>query len=325
VRILAVDDEPYILELMPLLAARIGFPNVTGISSARTALERLASDATPFECLVLDVNMPEMDGIELCARVRQLPVYRKTPIIMLTAMSELEFMEAAFRAGATDYATKPFDINELGARLRVAQELVLARQQAEEARVARTAQSADRPRHHAFDLSEAIAVGGLRDLVDFDAFKNYLKQSSRAGLAASQIFAVGIDRIERLYDRAGTDEFLYALRAVALAINGALRNRASLMAYAGQGRFIVVSNSVTALDSAELEVETKHLLDEKDCEYDDGTPMDLEVSIGNPIQPDFGDLGDVPKSVERALARAESRAKAKQDQPRPVNIRQIGF
>ena len=129
-RILAVDDDPYILELLPMIAARAGLADVTTASCGELALEAMVNDKPGFECLLFDINMPKMDGIELCARARQLPAYRRMPIIMLTAMSEKDYIVAAFKAGATDYATKPFDIVELGARLRIAQELVSARREA---------------------------------------------------------------------------------------------------------------------------------------------------------------------------------------------------
>lgn len=323
-RILAVDDDSYILELMPMLAAKVGFPDVTTVSSGWLALEALLHGEAIFECLILDINMPEMDGIELCGRVRQIPSYRKTPIIMLTAMSERDSMDAAFKAGATDYATKPFDINELGARLRVAHELVMARRAAEVAQASRATFGPAMTQTHGFDLSEAMTVEGVNNLVDFDSFKNYLKQISRAGLAALQVIAVKIDRIEEIYDRTRTDEFTYALREVAHAVNDALLTKGGLISYAGQGMFVVVSNSAAPLSSSEIEADVQHLLDEKNSEYDNGTPMDLEVSIGNPIQPNIGDVADIPGSVERAIARAENRSEAKRGQPRAVNIRLLG-
>jgi DNA-binding response OmpR family regulator len=125
-KILTVDDDAFIRELLPLIAAKAGFPDVTTVSSGQLAMETLTKVDTAFDCMLLDINMPGMNGIELCGRIRQMDAYGKTPIIMLTAMSERDYMDDAFKAGATDYATKPFDINELGARLRVAQELVLA-------------------------------------------------------------------------------------------------------------------------------------------------------------------------------------------------------
>lgn len=319
-RILAVDDEHYILELMPMLAARVGFHDVTTASSGGIALEILLRADAHFDCFLLDINMPGMDGIELCSRIRQIPAYRKTPIIMLTAMSEREFMDAAFKAGATDYATKPFDIHELGTRLRVAHELVLAQQAAEMARSAGavSVQPADRP--HAFELAEPIALDGVDGLVDFHSLKNYLKQISRSGLAASQVIAVRVDQIKDVYEQAKTDEFTYALCEVACAVTETLQTNGCLISYAGDGVFVVVSNCAAPLSASDIESDVQQVLDEKNSEYDNGNPMDLEVSVGTPVRPNFGDHADVPRAIERAMARAHDRSVSKRLKPRGVNI-----
>jgi CheY-like chemotaxis protein len=323
-RILAVDDEPYILELMPLLAARVGFPDVTTASSAGFVLETLLNEHTIFDCFVLDINMPGMDGIELCGRIRQIPAYRKTPIIMLTAMSEREFMDAAFKAGATDYTTKPFDIHELGARLRVAHELVLARQTSEKTRASEEASGQASHRRHPFGIAEAIALDGLSGLVDFHSFKNYLKQISRAGLAASQIIAVKVDQIEDVYNQAKAEEFTYALCEVAGAVVETMQTKGCLISYAGNGVFVVVSNSAAPLAARDIESDVQHMLDERNAAFDSGNPMDIEVSIGTPVRPNFGDLADVPRAVERAVARALDRSASKHHKPRGVNISKLG-
>lgn len=322
-KILAVDDEPYILELLPLLAAKVGFRDVTTVSSGVRALEALALVEAPFDCFVLDVSMPEMDGIDLCRRIRKIDMYRTTPILMLTAMSEHQFLDAAFRAGATDYATKPFDIHELGVRLRVAQELVVARREARAAQEhhLRTASANTPTRGFELPASDGIAVVG--DFVDFDSLVNYLKQSSRAGLAASQLIAIKIDRIEDIYNRANADEYGYALREVANAITETFHAKGCLISHAGDGIFVVVSKSPTPLIAGEIESHVQHLIDERNIEYDSGNSMNIEVSVGNPILPNFSDLSEVPWSVQRAIARAKARTETKNDHVQAVNIRRF--
>ncbi|MDB5657532.1 MAG: response regulator [Cypionkella sp.] len=157
---------------MPLLVAISGFPDVTTASSGQRALDALANSDDSFDCLLLDINMPGMDGVELCERVRRLEAYRTTPIIMLTAMSEGEYIDSAFKAGTTDYATKPFDIDELGARLRVAHKLIIARREAKLAKALRAPSGSATDQMHGFGLSETIRIDGLQALVDFGSLKN---------------------------------------------------------------------------------------------------------------------------------------------------------
>jgi hypothetical protein len=78
-KILAVDDDPFILELIPILSKKAGFPSITVASSGEHALKLLAQGDTVFDCFLFDISMPEMDGIELCRQVRQLADYAKTP------------------------------------------------------------------------------------------------------------------------------------------------------------------------------------------------------------------------------------------------------
>jgi DNA-binding response OmpR family regulator len=192
-KILAVDDDTFILELLCMVAARAGFKDVSTALSGEIALDMLRSSETPFDCLVLDISMPEMAGIELCALARAMPAYEKTPIIMLTAMAEKVFVDRAFAAGATDYANKPFDIVELSTRLRMAEELVSARRAADAMDFDAATDPTD-PRKP--PLSHEIRIDGIKSLIDYAALKNYLAQLSLTGIACSQVLAFKIDQIE---------------------------------------------------------------------------------------------------------------------------------
>jgi DNA-binding response OmpR family regulator len=315
-KILAVDDEPFILEMIPLLAARVGFPQVQTASSGDAALKVLANAEPSFDCLILDINMPDLDGIELCRMVRQLKDYRQTPIVMLTAMSDKKFVDLAFQAGATDYATKPFDITEFGARLRLANDLLVARREAEALRVASSEASSKLNL-----LSDAQEIVGVPKLVDVLSLKNYLKQLSRAGATASQVMAFGIQQVERLDARASTEEFRYALQEVASAIGFVMAPNLALMAYSGYGTFLVVSNAAASLDPEYIEREVQYTLDERDLQYDDADPMNVEVFAGSSIRPISSSLDDIQRSIERAVARLTARSQEQRTMRMPQNFR----
>jgi DNA-binding response OmpR family regulator len=109
---LIADDE---FELRTLLAAyfrRLGF-EVTEKENGLAALQTAATDC--FDCLILDVSMPEMTGFELLRKLRERGV--QTPAIFLTAHDLLEDKVAGFEAGADDYLSKPFDPRELEYRI----------------------------------------------------------------------------------------------------------------------------------------------------------------------------------------------------------------
>lgn len=114
IRILVIDDEPAILAAMaPLLRSR-GY-EVSTAMSGKAALESVARDDP--DLVVLDLGLPDIDGIEVCRLVRD---GRSTPIIVLSARGAERDKVAALDAGADDYVTKPFGTEELLARIRVA-------------------------------------------------------------------------------------------------------------------------------------------------------------------------------------------------------------
>jgi two-component system KDP operon response regulator KdpE len=113
-RILIVDDEPSILATMaPLLRGR-GY-EVSTATTGHAALE--AVDRQPPQLVILDLGLPDLDGIEVCRRLRE---GRAIPILVLSARGAEQDKVAALDAGADDYVTKPFGSEELLARVRVA-------------------------------------------------------------------------------------------------------------------------------------------------------------------------------------------------------------
>ena len=113
-RILLVDDEPSIQKgLTPLLASR-GY-DVESATTGHAALR--AFDQAPADLIVLDLGLPDLEGGEICRRVR---VSSQVPIIVLSARGSDSDKIAALDQGADDYVTKPFSPEELLARIRVA-------------------------------------------------------------------------------------------------------------------------------------------------------------------------------------------------------------
>ena len=112
-KILAVDDDESILSILQILVTRAGYDDFVTARSGGEALELIAKARRPYEFVLLDIDMPGMDGIEFCDLLRRLPSYGACPIVMLTAMTERKYIDQAYAAGATDYVIKPFDVNDL--------------------------------------------------------------------------------------------------------------------------------------------------------------------------------------------------------------------
>lgn len=114
-RILLVDDEPDILEFVSYNLLREGFEVQTASNGAQALT--IAEQFLPH-LVLLDVMMPEMDGMETCRRMRQMPQLDNTMIVFLSARGEDESQLAGFEMGADDYITKPVKVKLLVSRLK---------------------------------------------------------------------------------------------------------------------------------------------------------------------------------------------------------------
>jgi DNA-binding response OmpR family regulator len=112
--ILVVDDEPNIIDLARMYLEAEGY-RVSSAANGKAALQAIRSDAERPDLMVLDIMMPEMDGWEVCRRVR---AGRDLPIIMLTARDDDVDKIVGLELGADDYLTKPFNPRELVARVK---------------------------------------------------------------------------------------------------------------------------------------------------------------------------------------------------------------
>ena len=111
-RVLVVDDEPQIRRVLRLALTAQGF-DLRVAADGETALDTLRD--WPADLVITDLSMPGMDGIELCRRIRAKSVI---PIVVLSVKGEERTKVAALDAGADDYVTKPFGMDELLARVR---------------------------------------------------------------------------------------------------------------------------------------------------------------------------------------------------------------
>lgn len=114
-KILVVDDEPDIVEFLTYNLKREGF-NIFSALNGKDAI-KIAQRVSPH-LILLDVMMPEMDGIETCEKLREYPLNENTLVVFLTARGEDYSQIAGFQAGADDYITKPIRPKVLVSRLR---------------------------------------------------------------------------------------------------------------------------------------------------------------------------------------------------------------
>lgn len=283
-RILAVDDDEMILELLAASLGANGFSDLTTAGSAREAAEILAEAETPFDCFLLDIQMPEIDGIELCRAIRRSGTYATAPIIMITAMSQKSYIDRAFAAGATDYVTKPFDPIELGSRIRLAARMVDQHRTITESRQVADGLRAQLERERFIDLNEAIPVADVEAVIDLQALENYLLQLSRAGLFATSIFAFKVVGIEAIYAGSSPTDYRYLVTDVAEAISTAMNTFERFISYAGNGVFVCVAHGRGGLDIETIEGTANLIVEEMALTNSRGTPLHLRLCAGSPVR-----------------------------------------
>ena len=122
--ILIIDDIPNNIKVAANILQQKDY-KLFFATSGSSALEKMQS--TSFDLILLDVMMPEMDGFDVCTRIRSNPHTRNIPVIFLTAKTDTESVVKGFEVGGTDYVTKPFHSAELLARVKTHLELSRAK------------------------------------------------------------------------------------------------------------------------------------------------------------------------------------------------------
>jgi len=115
-RILCVDDEPQNLKLLEALLSTRGY-EVLKAANGQEALERINEQS--IDIVLLDVMMPEMDGYEVCRKIKDDERQRQVPVVMITSLSSKEDRIKGIEAGAEDFISKPFDQAEVLARIKM--------------------------------------------------------------------------------------------------------------------------------------------------------------------------------------------------------------
>ena len=113
-KIMVVDDDEDFANLYKTALSATGF-DVTAVNQSTSAIE-MAYLIRP-DIFLIDLMMPELDGFQLCRMLRADPIFKKTPIIIVTALTDSDSRMVAMGAGANDYLSKPFQVEVLKGRI----------------------------------------------------------------------------------------------------------------------------------------------------------------------------------------------------------------
>lgn len=255
-KILIVDDVPESALITKSLLAKGNFVDVEIASGGYEALEKCGvsvdSDGkdegeTDFQLVILDIVMPDIDGLEVCAHMRMSQRTRYLPILILTATSDLELMNQAYMAGADDFLTKPIDEIRLLARvrtlLRIKREQQRRELREEDLRVQNAALRQGQAGMSLIDPDTSLLKRRLLDLVVSDC----LSQDRPAAISLLQI--VDFDAYVALHGEKSAARLTKRLGQILQAIPAAL---GILMVENGPGSFMLIhpgASNATALEA----------------------------------------------------------------------------
>lgn len=202
-RILIIDDEPHMRLLLDHLMTHAGYMTLVARDGEEGMI--LARNQHP-DLIMMDVRMPKVDGLEAARQIRNDPVMKQVPIIFLTAIPDPEEKKLGFEAGADDYIVKPFDSDELVAR--VASQLRHRRGAAEFAEEARAETLSQLMVTLAHYLNNALTVmSGRADITSDDSPEQVrqLKQAVREGTRKIQMVVQSLEEMAEHGKVAGTE------------------------------------------------------------------------------------------------------------------------
>lgn len=310
-RILAVDDDSNIRELLSASISAETSHQIVTVPSAQKALAATRWEDQIFDCFLLDIQMPGMDGIELAQRLRQTDTYQHAPILMLTAMAQKKFIDRAFQAGATDYISKPFEFLELFSRLTNAERLLAEQDRLARRRAEISALKNDLERSFDHSLSEPVELLGIERMVGYVSFENYLLQLSRMKMLTSSVLAIKILNVQKIFRNVDRGTFRAILQEVAALIAQAFPAGDAILTYRGNGVFAVATNSRAAFSQFALEKDLNRKIRELPAVR--LSRSTVQICSGEPVSLLSLTRAGSLNSLQNAVARAESRASSYHD------------
>ena len=296
-KILVVDDDVIILELLSEILFAQGYKEVTRAQNGKVALEIILDHEDTFDCILLDIQMPDMDGIEVCRLLREMPEHKMTPIIMLTTTSDRLHIDRAFAAGATDYAVKPFEVGDLMARIKLAERTRLDRHRAQKV----VTSKAELPK---VSFDDPLPLRGqVNGFVDATILKNYAKITHSQRTFPMTAVAIHIPQLQELHEGLSTDDYRLVLADIGEVIAESLVGTQAFMTYHGAGTFLCICNETRLLPANGLRSELAMVLNDGKAVGLEAEDLEFTVKMSPYCSPRATDLVSDLSFITRALDR----------------------
>ncbi|MDR3587624.1 MAG: diguanylate cyclase [Desulfosporosinus sp.] len=312
--IVIVDDTIFSLEVLKAFLLSAGYLDIITVQSA-AELYQLIDGYTErgiveIDLILMDIVMPEIDGIEACRNVKKRESLVDVPVIMVTATTEIEGLQLAFSAGAMDYIKKPLDRVELLARVRSALRLKYEtyRRKAREAELLEVTRQLKAANERLQNLSLLDGLTGIANRRSFD--QRLLQESRRTKRENSplSLIILDIDYFKAFNDTYGHLKGDDCLKKVAFTLNQTLKRPGDFTARYGGEEFAVVLPNTDDVGAAIIAEELRVSIDAAKIAHINSSCVDhVTVSIG--VVTRFPGQADTPDDLIMAADRALYRSK----------------
>ena len=284
-KILAVDDDEVALEILRATLVNANYTDISVANSASEALKLIEASKDAYDCFLLDIAMPGMDGIELCQTLRDSGQHTDIPIVMITAMADQKHIDRAFSAGATDYVTKPFNGLELGARIRSASVLSATVKTEREAR--KTAESLEKKLKdtHQITLSKRFDLDDTPNAFDVYELENYLLKLPTGN--HETILAFRISNIEDIFRRLLFSTYRNMVNSVANCIVKSIDSVDMKITYAGNGTFVCVDPKIQSFTQGNIADTVNSAVNKVKITDQNNNPVEILLMVGQPTSATF--------------------------------------
>ncbi|SIN84042.1 response regulator [Vannielia litorea] len=302
-KVLIVDDDPVFRQAFEAVLRSQDIRELCVAESGAEALRIVNGRDDSFDCIFVDIQMPEMDGIELTSILKSLDRTGETQIVMVTGMYDRQYIDKAFMAGADDYITKPLEPIEFRARMSSIRRVHESRNQTA-AMQSQLSEAASR--QHQFDFEDPITPPDVNGLISYNALRNYLKAIGRPRFAMSQRVGFCVENAANIYVRTTDEEFLDIMADVAEVIVDTLKVHNMVLAYAGCGDFIAVTTAAPMVSADQLESMINGALEEYQETYlNNCFPI---VRAGKPGRGSFFSRRNIDEAIEDTINSARARS-----------------